>query len=129
MTELRTVGIYQEMYGKPKPGLPAMADSYTTRIIDDRAQIIEYMEAGTPVFDVLEDVVDLIDDSRWIRSGPSLISDGLWLWRIDSVHYLRNYSFDFPQDFIDHVRARSYRPTADVDLTDPGFDTAIAIFF
>ncbi|MEU6561081.1 hypothetical protein [Nocardia nova] len=88
-----------------------------------------YMEAGAAIFDVLDDVVDLVDNTTWIRSGPSLISDGTWLWRIDSIHYLRNYSLDIPQEFLDHVRTREYQQTGAVDAADPVFDTAISAYF
>ncbi|WP_227984237.1 hypothetical protein [Nocardia spumae] len=89
----------------------------------------DYMEACTPVFDVLEDVVDLVDGREWIRSGPTLLSDGAWIWRLDSVHYLRHYSLDIPQEFLDHVQSRDYRPVDDVDASAPEFDDAISAYF
>ncbi|WP_280268036.1 hypothetical protein [Nocardia wallacei] len=106
-----------------------LADSYTKRVIEDRRRVAEYMRAGTPVFDVLEDVVDLVDGREWIRSGPSLISDGEWIWRVDSAFYLENYSLDIPQEFLDHVRRHDYRPASDVDVSDPSFDDAVAAYF
>ncbi|GAB2721962.1 hypothetical protein [Nocardia thraciensis] len=129
MSTLRPVGIYREMYRKGREDLPLLADSYTKRVIDDRWRVAEYMRAGTPVFDVLEDVVDLVDGREWVRGGPSLISDGEWIWRIDSAYYLENYSLDIPQEFLERVRRHDYRPPGDVDVSDPSFDDAVAAYF
>jgi len=126
---LRAVGIYREMYRKDKPELKPLSESYTTRIIGDRDRIADYMQAGTPVFDVMEDVVDMVDGREWIRSGPTLVSDGEWIWRLDSIHYLRNYSLDMPQEFVDHVRRQNYQPPGVIDVTDARYDTAIAAYF
>lgn len=89
----------------------------------------EYMKAGTPVFDVPTESTDLVDTAKTIRSGPSLVSDGEWIWRIDSVHYLQNYELEIPGEFLDHVRERNYRPDGGVDVADPRFDAAISAYF
>ncbi|MBF6144936.1 hypothetical protein [Nocardia nova] len=129
MTALKSVGIFSEMYRSAGRDLPTLSDSYTTRIIGDREQIADYMAACAPIFDVLEDVVDLVEGREWIRSGPTLVSDGTWIWRLDSIHYLRHYSLDIPQEFLEHVRNREYRPATDVDASAPAFDDAISAYF
>ena len=129
MPNVKPVGIYREMYRKRPAHLPLLAESYTTRDIEDRSKIIEYMRLGEPVFDVLEDVVDVVDGKEWIRSGPSLISDGEWLWRVDSIYYLSNYALDIPDDFLEHVRSQDYRPSSDIDVSDESFDAAISAYF
>lgn len=133
MTKLKPVGIYREMYRTPRTELPSLEESYTRRVIGDRSSVVEYMRAGTPVFDVMEDVVDLVGRREWIRSGPSLLSDGVWVWRVDSAYYLQNYSLDMPDEFLEHVRQRNYRPDNDIDLSDPSwrvlFREAITAYF
>ncbi|MTE11558.1 hypothetical protein [Nocardia aurantiaca] len=87
------------------------------------------MRAGTPIFDVAGDITDLLDPAKSIRSGPSLVSDGEWIWRVDSIHYLENYAVEIPAEFLEHVRGLNYQPSGGVDVADPRFDAAIATYF
>ncbi|MGW4244225.1 hypothetical protein [Nocardia sp. NPDC004722] len=125
---LQPVGIYQEMFRKPRTELPSLRDSLTARPIEDRDMIVAYMKAATPIFDVPVDFTDLLDVSRSIPGGPSLVSDGVWIWRMDSIHYLEHYPLEIPSAFLGHVRARNYRHTTAVDVSDKRFDTAITAF-
>ncbi|MGW0245607.1 hypothetical protein ACWDYH_03100 [Nocardia goodfellowii] len=127
MAGLGTVGIYREMY-QGKEQLPSLRESQAVRALTDQQQILGYMRAGTPVFDVLEDVVDLVDNSTVIPGGPSLISDGRWIWRVDSIHYLTHYRLAFPETFVQHVRGSDYRPPLTIPATDE-FDAAVLSFF
>ncbi|MRH89498.1 hypothetical protein GFY24_18945 [Nocardia sp. SYP-A9097] len=106
-----------------------LRDSYTRQPVADRKLVAEYMKAATPVFDVPGEVSDLLDTARTILSGYSLVSDGEWIWRVDSIHYLENYALEIPAEFLDHVRGRNYRPSGDVDVADAKFDAAIAAYF
>ncbi|AYF76578.1 hypothetical protein D7D52_25295 [Nocardia yunnanensis] len=126
---MKPVGIYREMFRKVRDELPVLRASGTSQPIEDRGLVAGYMKAGTPIFDVPGDVTDLIDPAKSIRSGPSLVSDGVWIWRVDSIHYLENYSVQIPAEFLDHVRGRNYQPSSDVDVADPRFDAAIAAYF
>ncbi|MEV0249033.1 hypothetical protein AB0H76_20690 [Nocardia sp. NPDC050712] len=127
MALLNTVGIYREMY-KSKGHLPSLRESQATEALTDQQEILQYMRAGTPVFDVLEDVVDLVDSTTTIPSGPSLISDGQWIWRVDSIHYLSSYRLAFPDSFVQHVRATNYQPPRSLPATDE-FDAAVLAYF
>ncbi|GAB0104452.1 hypothetical protein JMUB6875_34260 [Nocardia sp. JMUB6875] len=117
------------MYRKERGELPLLRDSYSSQPVGDRILVAEYMRAATPVFDVPGDVTDLIDTAKTIRSGPSLVSDGEWIWRVDSIHYLENYALEIPAEFLDHVRGRNYQPSGSVDVSDAKFDAAIAAYF
>ncbi|WP_097245139.1 hypothetical protein [Nocardia amikacinitolerans] len=128
MPILNTVGIYREMYRSPKEGLPSLREAQATQPLTDRQAILEYMRSAPPVFDVLEDVTDLLDDSTVIPGGPSLISDGRWIWRVDSIHYLATYRFNFPEEFLFHVRDSGYRPPTEVPDSDE-FDAEVLSYF
>ncbi|MFE3222522.1 hypothetical protein [Nocardia sp. NPDC059228] len=41
----------------------------------------------------------------------------------------REHCWTIPPTFLDHVRARNYRPATDVDVSDAKFDAAIAAYF
>ncbi|MBL1075199.1 hypothetical protein JK358_12430 [Nocardia sp. 2] len=129
VSELKPVGIYREMYRKPRTDLPSLRDSYTDATIEDRDLVAQYMNSATPIFDVAADVTDLLNPAQSIPSGPSLLSDGEWIWRADSVHYLANYPLTIPPQFLTHVRANAYRPAPGVDVANPLFDDAITAYF
>ena len=116
MTELRPVGIYAESYATPRPDLPSVRQDAVR--ISGRGRIIDYMRAIEPSFDVLDETVDLIDGQTRIKSGSSLVTDGTWVWRVDTVHHLAAHSLPIDPDFIRHVRARGYEPPADIEVTD-----------
>ncbi|MEU8896231.1 hypothetical protein [Nocardia sp. NPDC048505] len=124
---LNTVGIYREMY-RSKGHLPSLRESQATQALGDQQEILQYMRSATPVFDVLEDVVDIVNNSTMIPSGPSLISDGQWIWRVDSIHYLSSYRLAFPEAFVQHVRAQNYRPPVSLPATDE-FDAEVLSYF
>ncbi|WP_067885838.1 hypothetical protein [Nocardia vaccinii] len=132
MTELKTVGMYREMYADRRKGrhdeLPSLVESFTDRVIEDRAEIVAYMRSAPGVFDVLDVLTDLVDGDQRIMSASSLISDGEWIWRVDSVHYLANYGLDIPEEFLRHVRGRKYTPPTEVDDSDE-FDSAVLQYF
>lgn len=121
--------MYREMFRKVREELPLLRNSHTNQLVEDRNLVAQYMKAATPVFDVPGDVTDLLDTAKSIRSGPSLVSDGEWIWRVDSIHYFENYSLEIPAEFLNHVRGRNYRPRGDVDVSDVKFDAAIAAYF
>ncbi|BAW04292.1 conserved hypothetical protein [Nocardia seriolae] len=126
---LKPVGIYREMYRTVREELPLMRESYVRQPIADRKLVAEYMKAATPVFDVPGEVSDLLDTAKAVLGGMSLVSDGEWIWRVDSVHYLENYALDIPTEFLDHVRGLNYQPRGGVDVADAKFDAAIATYF
>ncbi|MET9488643.1 hypothetical protein [Nocardia sp. NPDC006630] len=117
------------MFRQAREELPSLQNSRTSHPVKDRTLVAAYMKAATPVFDVPGDVTDLLDTAKSIRSGPSLLSDGEWIWRVDSIHYLENYALDIPAEFLDRVRGRNYLPSSDVDVSDAKFDAAIAAYF
>ncbi|MBF6211536.1 hypothetical protein IU487_10810 [Nocardia puris] len=128
MAGLGTVGIYREMYSVPKEGLPSLREASNTQPLTDRQAILDYMRAAPPVFDVLEDVVDLFDNTTVIPGGSSLLSDGQWIWRVDSIHYLATYRLAFPEPFLYHVRGANYQPPAAAPDNDE-FDAAVLTYF
>ncbi|GGP74588.1 hypothetical protein [Saccharothrix coeruleofusca] len=116
VAELRPVGIYAESYARPRPDPPSVRQQPLG--IADRARVVDYMRAVTPAFDVLDVTVDLVDGTTKIRSGSSLVTDGVWVWRTDSIRHLAAHGLPIDPDFLEHVRARDYRTPKDVEVTD-----------
>lgn len=116
MSELRPVGIYAESYRRPKPDLPSVRQPAAE--VPDRERIVGYMRAVTPSFDVLDVTVDLVDGETRVKSGSSLITDGVWVWRTDSIRHLSAHPLPIDEEFAEHVRARAYQPPPDPEVTD-----------
>ncbi|MDG4857657.1 protein kinase [Streptomyces sp. T-3] len=110
-TRLNPVGLYRQMYEGRLDHLPSIHDARTGQVVEDRAQIIAYMKTEEFVaIDFMSATPDLLRPQEVILGGPSLHTDGVWVWRTDSIHYLENYQLDLPEDFLRHVRASAYRP-------------------
>lgn len=128
LAKLKPVGLYREMYEDRDLGLPSIFESVTEHVIEDRERVLGYMRAAPGVFDVLDVLKDLINDTDQIMSASSLISDGVWIWRVDSMHYLSRYDLDIPEEFLRHVRERNYEPPASIDFT-PEFESRMLTYF
>ncbi|MGW7342576.1 WD40 repeat domain-containing serine/threonine protein kinase [Streptomyces sp. NPDC054854] len=117
-TKLKPVGLYRQMYEGWLQNLPSIHEARTGHVLDDRAQVIEYMKAEEfAAMDYMSAIRDLLDHKEFILGGPSLHTDGVWVWRTDSIHYFENHQLEIPEDFLRHVRGSGYRPR-----TDHGFD-------
>ncbi|WP_327350497.1 WD40 repeat domain-containing serine/threonine protein kinase [Streptomyces sp. NBC_01304] len=122
-TGLNPVGLYRQMYEGRLAYLPSIHDARTGQVVEDRAQVIAYMKAEELVaIDFMSAIPDLFRPQEFILGGPSLHTDGVWVWRTDSIHYLENYQLDLPEDFLRHVRASAYRPRIEHDYDDNELD-------
>ncbi|MFI6860416.1 hypothetical protein ACIBKZ_10970 [Streptomyces sp. NPDC050421] len=126
--ELRTVGMYREMYEGDHGHLPSIYESVATRALPDRDAVVRYLRESPGAFDVMEATPHLLDERQTIPGGPSLHSDGEWIWRVDSIEYLAYQPLEIPAEFVEHVRARDYRPPTALDWTDE-FDAAVMRYF
>lgn len=116
MVELLPVGIYAESYRTARPELPSVRQPPTD--VPDRERIVDYLRAVTPSFDVLDVTVDLVDGETRIKSGSSLVTDGTWVWRTDSIRHLSAHPLPIDERFAEHVRAQDHRAPADPEVTD-----------
>lgn len=116
VVELRPVGIYAESYARPRPDLPSVRQQPVE--IFDRTRIIDYMRAVTPAFEVLEVTTDLVDGTTKIKSGSSLVTDGVWVWRTDSIQHLSAHELSIDPAFLKHVRAHDYQAPKDIEITE-----------
>ena len=126
--QLKTVGVYREMYSGRHDELPSIFESYGDHVIEDRQRVLDYLDAAPGVFDVLDVLTDVINNTDQILSASSLVSDGTWIWRVDSAHYLRRHDLDIPDDFLRHVRDRNYQPPKEIDYTAE-FESAMLAYF
>jgi hypothetical protein len=48
-------------------------------------------------------------------NGSAEHSDGVWVWPEGLAHYVRSHDVRLPEDFVAHMRSRTFRPPAEVD--------------
>ncbi|MEU4812093.1 hypothetical protein AB0H20_23055 [Nocardia fluminea] len=126
--ELKPVAMYREMYERGHDELPSVLDVTTGTVEDDRDQILNYMRKVRAIFDVMGEAPDLFTTGVDIEGGPSLYSDGVWIWREDSLKYLAERPIALPAEFIERVRSFDYVPQQ-FDTRDPDFDAAFLSYF
>ncbi|MEV0433793.1 hypothetical protein [Nocardia sp. NPDC050413] len=126
--ELKPVAMYREMYEGTHDELPSVHDASTGAVEDDREQILNYMRKARAILDVMGEAPDLFTEGADIEGGPSLYSDGVWIWREDSLKYLAEQSITLPAEFLEHVRSLDYVPRQ-FDTRDPEFDAAFLAYF
>ncbi|MFI8347422.1 hypothetical protein [Streptomyces sp. NPDC085596] len=114
---MRLIGFYQEMdsayaagWGGPIPPAESGAGKYPS------ADVVRYLKAGYPIFDVMELTVDVIGGAFRVPGGSSLLSDGEFVWREDLAAYVENYHIDLPHDFLEKAGRHHFQiPAVEVD--------------
>ncbi len=122
--DLRPVGFFEEL------GLSAY---YTGRIRDavqsqaapNEQMVINYLKGGHVLLDVPETTMDVVAGKERIVGGPSLVSDGTWVWRRDLAYYVSRYHLKLPPEFIEHLIRHKYLPPtlSEQELEDVGKET------
>ncbi|GAB3659716.1 hypothetical protein GCM10027589_20980 [Actinocorallia lasiicapitis] len=109
--ELKPVALYREMYGGEREDLPSIHNARGTIVEPDRKRILDYMRKTPAGFSVMESVPNLLVPGEYIGGGPSLNTDGTWVWRTDSLVYLALRPLVLPANFVEDVRDRDYVPS------------------
>lgn len=123
VTELKPLGMYREMYNGERDELPSIRDALIPARSAEHARVLDYLRAAPGVFDVMSAVPNLLADEDWIPGGPSLHSDGVWIWRTDFIEYYAEHALALPADFLDYIRENGYLP-ASFDRREPTFRAA-----
>ncbi len=55
----------------------------------------------------MEFTQDPFDASKGVSGGPSLHTDGEWIWRKDFAYYVENYRVAVASEFVQHVLDKS----------------------
>ncbi|EFE79217.1 protein kinase [Streptomyces filamentosus] len=111
--KLKPVGLFRQMYEGWLEHLPSIHEARTEQVLDDRDRVIAYMKTEEfGALDYMSAVPDLLDQKEFVLGGPSLHTDGVWVWRTDSIHYFEKHRLEIPEEFLRHVRAGGYRPRA-----------------
>ncbi len=121
--ELKPLGMYREMFDGERDELPSIHDALLQDRTAEHARVLDYLRTATGVFDVMSAEPNLLAGEGWIPGGPSLHSDGVWIWRTDLIEYYAEFALSLPAEFLDYIRENSYLP-ASFDRREPNFRAA-----
>jgi hypothetical protein len=71
--------------------------------------LAEYLDNGYPLVDLMGASRCVLDPSHGsITGGNALRTDGEWLWREDTSHYVRQHHLLLPERFVRHVEDEQF---------------------
>lgn len=100
---MKVVGLFRELGPGIAPSVTSIHEVIGALDHDITDMIGKYLDRGVPVFDVMEATVDPLDRSTRIVGGPSLLSDGEWVWRNDLSYFVRKYRVAVSDEFVRHA--------------------------
>lgn len=103
---MKVVGLFRELGRGIDQSIPSIHAAVGALPKEKAMSIVRYLSSGIPVFDVMEATEDPLNSSVRIPGGPSLISDGTWVWRRDLEHFVSNYRVSLPDEFVAHACER-----------------------
>jgi hypothetical protein len=106
---LRRVGFFEEL-GLGIHYVGKIRHAIQNQALPNEQMIIDYLNGGYVLLDVPETATDVVAGKERIVGGPSLVSDGTWVWRLDLAYYVGKYHLSLSADFIEHLIRNKYRP-------------------
>ena len=97
--DIRSIGYFSEMpHGKlTNPSIKECVGKGNKDLIN---QICKYLESGVTLVTSPGVASDVINPERGEIGTLSALTDGTWLWPGDLAYYVRNYSIELPDEFI-----------------------------
>jgi hypothetical protein len=106
---MKMVGFYREMdSSNPETFHETLRENVNNPPNYSREMVKNYLDSGYPIFDVTETTVDVIAGSFRVPGGSSLLSDGIFVWRVDLSMYVERYGVTLPEDFVSFMSANDY---------------------
>ncbi|WP_283150480.1 hypothetical protein [Silvimonas soli] len=97
---MRVIGLFRELGGQIDASTKSIYSMLGQLPQDEMVPVVRYLRSGVPVFDIMEATIDPLDRVTHISGGPSLVSDGTWIWRNDLVYFVEKYRIGLPADFV-----------------------------
>jgi hypothetical protein len=112
---MKAIGVFRELGRGVDPSVQSIHS--VVGLLDEGVaeRVVQYLRSGVPVYDVMEATLDPLDNNVSVSGGPSLISDGTWVWREDLAYYVERYKLGLPREFLSSALERGK-----VAADDPG---------
>lgn len=116
---IRVVGVFRELVGASNQDLPGAKELVGKLSQDLVNRVLDYLNEGQPLVDVMQANLDPIDGHTRIPGGPSLETDGQWVWRNDLRYFVEKYRLGLPVEFLAHVaERRKLSPSERLQIVD-----------
>ena len=100
---MKAIGLIAELERGASAALPRI-NELRDKLTPALAHLIcDYLDSGVTAIDIMEASQDPLSVSTFIPGGPSLVSDGTWVWRKDLSYFVRNYLVWLDEHFVSHV--------------------------
>jgi hypothetical protein len=111
---LKRAGFFRE--SRSDHSLPSIHEFVHDVAQDDEGRTATYLRSGVlhiaspgPAFDVLS-------STREVAGAQHLLTDGVWVWPADYAYYVEKYHCKVPDEFVEHMRLREWRPPTEDEL-------------
>lgn len=113
---MTVIGLIRELEPTAQVSLPSLTELKGELPAELASTISEYLERGCPVLDVMEGSRDPLNPNHYISGGPSLVSDGKWVWRLDLAYFVKQYRIRLNPEFLDYVSSGQGRFLSDSEI-------------
>jgi hypothetical protein len=103
----KRVGFFRELYDD-EPDAPSIREAVRATAHPDESRIVAYLKAGVGLAGVGKYVGDVLNPDSRFAVSPSLLTDGVWLWRADLPYYVATYHVELPDEFVAHMRRNGW---------------------
>ncbi|MFG1604133.1 hypothetical protein [Actinoplanes sp. NPDC049265] len=126
---MRTAGMFAEL-GRVKQDepQPSITDHVLASPLPDADRVVAYLRAGHRLLDFMDISDDVFDPSRQVLGGPSVLTDGDWMWRDDLAYYVEWHQVTPPPELLELIRRRHYiMPIVADDVLDALVEPAVRL--
>ncbi|WP_141544550.1 hypothetical protein [Amycolatopsis sulphurea] len=111
MMILKPVGFFSELEEQAEfeTFSGSIFEAVRDRLQPHETKIINYLKRGIGLFDIMEGTDDPVaDDGSGVSGGSSLLTDGVWVWRLDLPYLVEKHHLALDGEFISHARSMNY---------------------
>ncbi len=78
--------------------------------------MLKYLKGGHVMIATMGPVRDVITGE--LAGVPHIMTDGVYAWPGDLIHYLRKHHVSLPNDFVEHASRNNWQVPGDVDVSE-----------
>lgn len=112
---VQVLAFYAELFpGDPRCAARSLKTTLRDAPMVDADRVAQYLMNGVRVVDADHGTDDVITGrirkpaSRFLLGGPTLVTDGAWVWRRDLVYYVTNYHVALDESFVARAREHDF---------------------
>jgi hypothetical protein len=111
------LGFYSELFPRRLDITQgSIRDAISPRPFDHELEIISYLGNGIPLVDIMEATIDVVAGNEYIAGGSSIVTDGVWIWRLDLPYYVGRYHLKLSDEFMSHANQMEFNvPSFDIE--------------